>query len=189
MGNAKAAKQKKRFSVGIACIVLGIILVTAGVGIYIYKRLENFFEIQENTRVVGLLTDAISNHTDADDNLTIDDKKYIGIIEIPSLNLTFPVLATCEDGNLEKGVCLYYSNDNYVIGGHNRESQFGPIYNLKIDDKLIFYDVHSNKKEYRLVKTELLLPENTENFTTNEYGLTLFTCYWDNYQRYVLRFI
>lgn len=188
MGAVTQNKPRKSRHIGTILIVLGIIVVLVGVGIYIYKRLENFFEIQESTRVVGLLTDAISSTPDADDSMTIDGKEYIGIIELPSLNMTLPVLASCEGDNLEKGICLYASNGNYVIGGHNRESQFGRIYNLKINDKLIFYDTHSNKKEYALAKTEYLLPENVEQFTTNEYGITLFTCTWDNRQRYVLRF-
>ena len=188
MSTVTQNKPRKHYRIATVLIVLGIIITIVGVGVYIYKRLENFFEIQESSRIVGLLTDAISSTPDADSGLIIDGEKYIGIIELPSLNITLPVLASCEDGGLEKGVCLYFRNGNYVIGGHNRESQFGPIYNLKINDKLIFYDVHSNKKEYTLVKTEILLPENIERFTTNEYGITLFTCYWDNYQRYVLRF-
>ncbi len=189
MGVASENKPKERRNrVGTILIVLGVIFILTGAGIYIYKQLENYFAIQESTNTVGLLTDAISSSTDAGDSLIIDGKGYVGIIEIPSINLTLPVLASCENGNLERGICLYYSNGNYVIGGHNRVSQFRPIYNLRIGDKLVFYDTHSNKKEYKLVKTEILLPENIKQFTTSEYGVTLFTCYGDNYQRYVLRF-
>ena len=155
MGVASENKPKERRNrVGTILIVLGVIFILTGAGIYIYKQLENYFAIQESTNTVGLLTDAISSSTDAGDSLIIDGKGYVGIIEIPSINLTLPVLASCENGN----------------------------------DKLVFYDTHSNKKEYKLVKTEILLPENIKQFTTSEYGVTLFTCYWDNYQRYVLRF-
>ena len=181
-------RLRKRHFVSTALTAIGIAIALIGLGVYICRRLENFFELQASSRVVGLLTEAISSTPDADGSLTIDNKEYIGIIELPSLNLTLPVLASCEGDNLEKGICLYSSNGNYVIGGHNRDSQFGPIYDLKINDKLIFYDIHSNKKEYTLAKTEILLPEDVEKFTTNEYGITLFTCYWDNHQRYVLRF-
>ena len=170
------------FVVGIACIIAAIVLL--------YKiRIEEYQEEQKNSQIVDNMVEIISESQEIkEDYLEIDSEKYIGIIEIPSIELVLPVQLICDENHLNNGICLYYHNINYVIAGHNRKSQFRDLRYVKEGDSLFFYDIFGNKKEYKLERIEDLDPFNIDSFIDSKYAFTLFTCTYDGQKRHTLRF-
>lgn len=61
----------------------------------------------------------------------IEGEDYIGILEIPSLEIVLPVMAEWSDSNLKIAPCRYhgsaYSGD-LVIAGHNYRTHFGALW-------------------------------------------------------------
>lgn len=179
----------KKTLFGKILLILGIIISMSSMVMLIYFFLSNYGEMKYNQQIVGKFQEIIISEPDSEDSkISIDGSEYIGIIEIQSIGLILPVLSSCDNNNLDRGICLYSDGDNRVIGGHNRASQFNSLYRMKIGDQLFYYDSHTNKYIYELVKTEKLSANEVEKLKMNNYGITLFTCFWGNRDRYVLRF-
>ena len=110
---------------------------------------------------------------------TIDGVEYIGILEIPSLELELPVIDNWSYPNLKIAPCRYsgsaYTN-NFVIAAHNYKSHFGNLKNLSDGETVIFTDVDGNTFTYKVVLHETLEPAAVEEMTSDEYSLSLFTC-------------
>ena len=73
----------------------------------------------------------------------VDGIDYIGVLDIPSLNLSLPVASSFSYSKLRVSPCLYagscYSND-MVIAGHNYARHFSPLRWQKIGTEINFID-------------------------------------------------
>lgn len=110
----------------------------------------------------------------------LDGEAYLGILEIPAIQLTLPVRDSWSYPNLRKTPCRYsgglYSQD-MVIAGHNYDSHFGRLDELKSGDQVFFTDMDRNQMVYLVAETETLPPTAIEEMTTpGAWALTLFTC-------------
>ncbi|HBK25663.1 MAG TPA: sortase [Clostridiales bacterium] len=109
----------------------------------------------------------------------IDGQTYIGVLEIPALSLTLPVISEWSYPRLKIAPCRYTGSvylDNMVIAAHNYQSHFGKLGTLSPDDDVTFTDVDGNVFAYKVVEIETLLPHAMEEMTTGDWDLTLFTC-------------
>ena len=109
----------------------------------------------------------------------IDGQTYIGVLEIPALSLTLPVISEWSYPRLKIAPCRYTGSvylDNMVIAAHNYQSHFGKLGTLSPDDDVTFTDVDGNVFVYKVVEIETLLPHAMEEMTTGDWDLTLFTC-------------
>ncbi len=110
---------------------------------------------------------------------SLDGVDYIGILQIPALELELPVVSQWSYPDLKIAPCRYsgsaYQN-NLVIAGHNYASHFGTIKNLEEGDAVIFTDMDGNRFTYRVVEQEILRPSATEEMEAGDWNLTLFTC-------------
>lgn len=119
-----------------------------------------------------------------------------GIIEIPSLNLSYPIFSTVSEKLLKISVCRFYgemppAHSNLCIAGHNYENGkfFSLISNLKKEDKIHIYDVSHHKYTYSVfnqyeVKTDDLSPLS---YDSNSCQLTLVTCNNWNKHRIIIK--
>lgn len=110
---------------------------------------------------------------------TIDGTDYIGILEIPVLNVVLPVLSDWSYPKLRMAPCRYTGSaylNNMVIAAHNYESHFGRIKNLSQGDEVQFTDIDGNLFKYEVVEVEILSPDSTAEMTSGDWNLTLFTC-------------
>ena len=111
--------------------------------------------------------------------VTVDGRKYIGTLELPTLGLEFPIISRWSYDALLEAPCRYtgsvYSGD-MVLAAHNYNSHFGRLKNLHEGDKVIFTDVDGNVFTYAVAVKETLLPTAVEEMTAGEFPLTLFTC-------------
>lgn len=110
---------------------------------------------------------------------TIYGYDYIGMLEIPSLDLLLPVMAQWDYTRLQIAPCRYSGSPylgNFVIAAHNYPSHFGNLYTLSEGDEVTFTDMDRNVFTYEVVAVETLPPTAVEDMTSGDYDLSLFTC-------------
>lgn len=109
----------------------------------------------------------------------IDGWDYIGILEIPGLDLSLPVISQWRYPALKMAPCRYlgsaYTND-LIIAAHNYSSHFGRLKTLAAGSLINFTDVDGNFFTYRVVLVETLLPTDVEEMESGGWDLSLFTC-------------
>ena len=120
-----------------------------------------------------------------------DGNVYVGIIEVPSLGLSLPVLYEWNYDNLRVAPCRYagscYTGD-MVLCAHNYVSHFGPLLSVDIGAEVTFTTVSGETFRYVVVNRETLRPGETERLVTaDSWQLTLFTCYLGGTTRCVIR--
>lgn len=108
-----------------------------------------------------------------------DGKDYIGVVEIPALGLSLPVMSGWSYPDLKIAPCRYagsaYQGD-LIIMAHNYRSHFGNLKNLSIGDEVVFRDVDGNEFRYEAVELETLEKTAVEEMQAGDWDLTLFTC-------------
>lgn len=120
----------------------------------------------------------------------IDGVEYIGYLEIPSLNLTLPIIGETTNRNLQKAPCRFFGSaylDNLVVGAHNYQSHFGRLGRLSYGDILIFTDMEGNVFTYEVADIETLKAYQGEYLCNGEWDLSLFTCTLSGDQRITIR--
>ncbi|MBQ6677703.1 MAG: sortase [Clostridia bacterium] len=120
-----------------------------------------------------------------------DGRVYVGIVEVPSLGLSLPVLKDWDYDNLRIAPCRYagscYTGD-MVLCAHNYVSHFGPLLSADIGAEVTFTTVLGETFRYVIVNRETLRPGETERLVTaDNWQLTLFTCFLGGTTRCVLR--
>lgn len=120
----------------------------------------------------------------------IDGYDYIGLIEIPSLELSLPVVNGASSAELKAAPGRYsgsvYTND-MVIAAHNYASHFGTIKNISLGDMVVFTDMDGNVFSYQVLGIELLGLYDVDNMISGSWDLTLFTCTVGASQRVTVR--
>ena len=108
-----------------------------------------------------------------------DGYSYIGIIEIPSLELELPIQSKWSYPNMKVSPCRYEGSaylDDLVICGHNYSTHFGTLKELSEGESIRFTDMDGNIFSYQVKKTEILAPDAVSDMTSGDWNLTLFTC-------------
>ncbi len=109
----------------------------------------------------------------------LDGNEYIGILEIPSLELSLPVMSSWSYPKLKLAPCRYggsaYLND-LIIAAHNYPTHFGALGNLELGAAVIFTDADGNEFSYTVSEIEQLPSTALEEMKSGDWDLTLFTC-------------
>lgn len=104
---------------------------------------------------------------------------YIGVLEIPVLELSLPVISTWGDSALRLAPCRYKGSaylDDLIIAGHNYAGHFGRLYELQIGDELQFTDAAGNCFYYSVSGLEELPGTAVAEMEAGDWDLSLFTC-------------
>lgn len=120
----------------------------------------------------------------------IDGYDYIGYLDIPSLELSLPVMSEWSYPQLKIAPCRYAGSvylDDMILAAHNYDRHFGRLKNLEGDELVRFTDVDGNVFDFSVTELELLWPEQTEEMLSGEWDLTLFTCTLGGRQRVTVR--
>lgn len=115
---------------------------------------------------------------------------YIGVLEIPDLQLILPVISKTTKANLKVAPCRYTGSaylDNLVIGAHNYETHFGNIDDLRYGDSVLFTDIEGNEFIYEVSNIEILQPEQVNELCISDWALSLYTCTIGGQSRIVVR--
>ena len=109
----------------------------------------------------------------------IDGQTYIGMLEVPALELSLPVMSEWSYPRLKKAPCRYvgsiYSKD-MIICGHNYDLHFGRLKDLAVGEEVRFTDMDGNVFIYAISGTEQLGKYAVDEMLAGDWDLTLFTC-------------
>lgn len=124
-------------------------------------------------------------------SLEIDGEEYLGVIDIPSVELSLPVYKDWNYDLLKLGPCRYkgsYKENDMILMSHYYEDQFEKIKKANMGDLVYFVSVDKQIYTYRIEYYEtlksfdgLILEEKTD------WDLTLFTCNTYGFTRHVVR--
>lgn len=124
--------------------------------------------------------------------LALENQDWVGILEIPSLNLRLPV-ATQRNPTYTHAAPYVYSGSPYkktfIIGAENYQSQFFHLTSLTDNAQIIFTDLLGQTFTYR-VKGIGDIPRNADHLLrakTEPWDLTLYTDSLSTYQRIIIR--
>ena len=109
----------------------------------------------------------------------VNSMDYIGVLDIPALSLTLPVLKEWDYPSLNVAPCRYAGSvyaDGFVIAAHNYDSHFGRIGSLSTGDSVRFTDIDGNVFDYSVAAIETLDHYATDDMKSDDWSLSLFTC-------------
>ena len=185
--------------IGNTLILLGLLLLLGAGSLAAYNIWDGIRadrasqHIIEEMNIGQDLVEALDREPDQDPEMPVievEGNYYIGILEIPSLQLTLPVMDRWDYTRLKISPCVYsgsYKTDDLVICAHNYARHFSPVKRIDIGADVYLITVDCRVYHYQVTNRETLQPgavenmiENTNNTTdetvTNEWDLTLFTC-------------
>ena len=111
---------------------------------------------------------------------TVDGYEYIGVVEVPALDIFLPVMADWDYKRLTVSPCRftgsYYAGD-LVICAHNNAAHFGQLLYVDIGADVYFTTVKGKTYHYQVSNREIVKPTALEEMITgDDWDLTLFTC-------------
>ena len=120
----------------------------------------------------------------------IDGRSYIGVLDIPALELSLPIISEWSYDALQTAPCRYSGSaylDNLVIAGHNYRSHFASLPQLQPGDTVTFTDMDGNVFSYAVSSLETLSSYAISDMTSGDWDLTLFTCTVGGQSRLAIR--
>jgi sortase A len=121
---------------------------------------------------------------------------YFGIIEIPKINLYYPVFSYLTEDLLKISPCKFYGdtpdiNGNICIAGHNYDNSlfFSKLSTLSPNDEIYIYN---NNIQYTYFVYDIYEVAESDlspvlNYEPNQKTLTLITCNNFNLNRIILK--
>ena len=114
------------------------------------------------------------------------NNNLFGIIEIPKINVYYPVFTNLTDELLKIAPCKFYggsleSNGNICIAGHNYNNSmfFSNISKLKKNDEIFIYDNFGRKYTYIVFEVYEVIKSDLSpilDYEAKSKELTLITC-------------
>ena len=121
----------------------------------------------------------------------------IGVINIPSINVNYPILSTYTDELLKIAPCRFHGPNpnevgNLCIAGHNYKNSkfFSKVPNLQLGDKIEITDLSGRMLTYTVYDKFIVNPDElecTSQLTNGNKEITLITCTNDNKQRHIIK--
>ena len=186
------AAPRKRF---IMFVALGLLLVAAALCLTAYNLWESWDAGKRSQQVVEQLDASIGDYRDGQafgqkmPVSKVDGHEYLGILSIPELDLTLPVMKDWDYNNLRISPCRYsgnYYDDDMVVCAHNYISHFRALQTIRIGVEVRFTNVKGEVFRYVVTNRETVEPtsidfmiknlnNSTEGFA-GSWDLSLFTC-------------
>ena len=191
-----------RSKTGIACIILGAVLLLGAMLLAQFNRREDTAAKQAAMEVMPQLVAQLQERAAKDSTepadvelqvplelLTEEDKKmteveidghlYIGYISVPAVQIELPVMSSWSYPKLKIAPCRYTGSvrgEDMVLMAHNYSGHFKRISELEIGDDVFFTDMDDNEICYQVVGKDVLGSTAVEEMTAGDFDLTLFSC-------------
>lgn len=191
-------RSKKSFKFLLYLSVFSILCITCYFlySSYITRQKENFSKKLLNTFYLESLYSQNQDYVAVELNGT---KSYfvIGIINIPKINIEYPILSDTTDEFLKIAPCRFYGpypnkEGNMCIAGHNYDDGnfFSNLYKLNMGDIINIYDSNNNLVSY-VIYDKYETSQNdttcTSQDTNDKREVTLVTCNNVNKNRLIIK--
>lgn len=177
----------------IAAIVVGAMLI--------YKYSNEAKNEQEIDTVITELEKNIKEDEkeEKSDNVEVTYKGYkvVGIIEIPSIDIKYPILEKTSEESMKVSVTKFWGPEvneigNLSIAGHNNFSgtMFGKTKYLEIGEIIKLTDLENNTIEYKIFDKYSIDPNDVSCVESVEQGtreVTLITCTKGHKERLIIK--
>ena len=111
-----------------------------------------------------------------------EDPAFLGVLSVPAVSLTVPVLAEWSYYHLTLAPCRdcgSVETGDLVIAAHNYDTHFGRLSRIAPGDSVYFTDMAGSTTEYAAASVEQRDPSDAEGVRDSGYPLVLYTCSWD----------
>lgn len=192
-------KYYKKRNLFIIQLVISIIIVFT----IIYFICTYFYKIKEEEKISKQLTNNynlsrlysnIETENTEDNNVS----QIFGTIEIPKIQINYPIFSTLTEENLKIAPCKFYGDDlntdgNICIAGHNYDNGkfFSNIVLLNVDDTIYIYS-NNIKYSYSIISKYEVNPNDLSpifEYNSDKKCLTLVTCNNLNGNRIIIKAI
>ena len=183
-------------------LATGLLLLAAALCLALYNWMDSNRAGAASEQVLHALTDAIIQRKEEPDShrplpdpssdkerapgemaaYEVDGYAYIGVLEIPELKLSLPVMEQWDYTRLTISPCRYtgsYLTDDLVICAHNYATHFNPIRWIALYTDVYFTTIDGITYHYQVSDRQTLQPTDISKMVDDEAGeweLTLFTC-------------
>ena len=162
----------------------------------IVEEIESVEEnvVQEEPREQLQVSTATSTYT------APNGKKYetIGVVKIPKINVTYPILSKTTDALMKVAPCKFHGPSPNEVGNlcviaHNYRRKgvfFSDVENLVIGDIVEIQDLSQRTIQYEVYDIHTVMPDNVADTTQKTNGrkeVTLITCTDDSKQRVIVK--
>ncbi len=181
-------KSKKRF--GKVLLAVGIMLISISAIMVIKYEIHDMKSEKIIKDVLRRIEDYDAQNNDNSTLYRINDTQYIGVLNIPSLDVVLPICSEWNSENSEKGVCRYSGSvkeKNFIMAGHNYRSMLRNLSEIETGSEIIITDSDKVEHRYIVTYTEVIGGYNSEAMTSGEWDMTVFTCTISGNSRYVVR--
>ncbi len=123
--------------------------------------------------------------------LAVGGESYIGLLDIPVLELALPIIEDWSYASLKHAPCRFSGSlylDDLVILGHNYRRHFGRLTGMIPGDLVTITDAVGNVFSYELLEFETIDGNDKEGMLSGDWDMTLFTCTMSGQTRAALRF-
>lgn len=185
-------KNKKIFLYKTLLFILIIFAITVSI-LIAKKYIGNAINEEKNIEIV----EEIKKHEQTKQPITIENNTIIGIINVPKINLEYPILSTTTKENMKTSITRFSGGNvnesgNLALAGHNNydNTMFGKIDELVIGDKIYLTDLQKNTIEYEINSIFITDPNDVSILETkdkNKKEITLITCKNGNKSRLILK--
>lgn len=145
--------------------------------------------ISENYNLYKLYSESLSK--------PLKDDEILGTIEIPKINIKYPIFSKFDDELLKISPCKFYGNSpkeygNLCIAGHNYSNSkfFSNLFLLEYGDEIYLYDNSEYKYIYKVFSSYEVKSSDMNpilNYNKNIKQLTLVTCNNLNQNRLIVK--
>ena len=191
-------KYYEKKNLFITQLIISIIIVFT----IIYFICSYFYKIKEEEKISKQLTNNYNLsrlYTNAEtENIENNNNQIFGTIEIPKIQINYPIFSTLTEENLKIAPCKFYGDDlkndsNICIAGHNYDNGkfFSNIVLLNVDD-IIYISSNNIKYTYSIISKYEVNPNDLTpifEYISDKKYLTLVTCNNLNGNRIIVKAI
>lgn len=173
----------------IILIILALILLVV-ISIIAFKRINNQIKEKELINTVADIKVKLEEIKESEnDEKTITKYKgydIVGIIEIPKMNIEYPIINQTSDETMALSITKFWGNNvndigNFTMAGHNYfdGTMFSNTNKLNIEDTIKMTDLDGKTIEYKVFDKYIIDPNDVkcvQSVKENTREITLITC-------------
>lgn len=173
----------------IILIILALILLVV-ISIIAFKRINNQIKEKELINTVADIKVKLEEIKESEnDEKTITKYKgydIVGIIEIPKINIEYPIINQTSDEAMALSITKFWGNNvndigNFTMAGHNYfdGTMFSNTNKLNIEDTIKMTDLDGKTIEYKVFDKYIIDPNDVkcvQSVKENTREITLITC-------------